>query len=137
MSGSLAPHGPGEGGVRSGGVFGAVAARGRGRVVRTWRGEGRRDGLPSGRGPGLARRKPRLLLRLPGSFLLRFATRAFLAELFQEPPRLTRGDCFVCRCHKNSPAGEGASQGLPVEGWVIHEGPTKAEGRGLLRPSED
>lgn len=38
----------------------------------------------------LARRKPRLLLRLPGSFLLRFAERQFLALLFQPPPRLTR-----------------------------------------------
>jgi len=27
-----------------------------------------------------------LLLRLPGSFLLRFDTRAFLGLLFQEPP---------------------------------------------------
>jgi hypothetical protein len=38
----------------------------------------------------LARRKPRLLSRLPGSFLLRFAERQFLALLFQLPPRLTR-----------------------------------------------
>ncbi|HEX4591838.1 MAG TPA: hypothetical protein VH120_18010 [Gemmataceae bacterium] len=30
-----------------------------------------------------------LLLRLPGSFLLRFAARQFLALLFQEPPRST------------------------------------------------
>jgi hypothetical protein len=28
-----------------------------------------------------------LLLRLPGSFLSRFDTRAFLGLLFQEPPR--------------------------------------------------
>ena len=38
----------------------------------------------------LSRRKPRLLLRLPGGFLLRFADRQFLALLFQLPPRLTR-----------------------------------------------
>ena len=37
-----------------------------------------------------ARRKPRLLLRFDGSFLLRFAERQFLAELFQLPPRFTR-----------------------------------------------
>jgi hypothetical protein len=37
-----------------------------------------------------ATRKPRLLLRLPGSFLLRFAVRQFVAELFQLPPRFTR-----------------------------------------------
>ena len=41
-------------------------------------------------GRGLARRKPRLSLRLPGSSLLRFAARTFLASLFQEPPRFTR-----------------------------------------------
>ena len=40
----------------------------------------------------LARRRPRLLLRLPGVFLLRFADRQFLALLFQLPPRLTRSD---------------------------------------------
>ena len=31
-----------------------------------------------------------LVLRLPGSLLLRFADRAFPASLFQEPPRRTR-----------------------------------------------
>ena len=35
-------------------------------------------------------RKPRLLLRLPGELLLRFATRQFVAVLFQLPPRFTR-----------------------------------------------
>jgi hypothetical protein len=35
-------------------------------------------------------RKPRLLFRFDGSFLLRFADRQFLAVLFQPPPRLTR-----------------------------------------------
>jgi len=38
----------------------------------------------------LARRKPKLLLRLPGVFLLRFAERQFRPLLFQLPPRLTR-----------------------------------------------
>ena len=38
----------------------------------------------------LATRKPMLLLRLSGVFLLRLAARVFLALLFQEPPRRTR-----------------------------------------------
>jgi hypothetical protein len=37
-----------------------------------------------------ATRNPLLLLRLPGSFLLRLAARQFLPLLFQEPPRKTR-----------------------------------------------
>lgn len=37
-----------------------------------------------------ATRKPRLLFRLSGEFLLRFAERQFLALLFQLPPRFTR-----------------------------------------------
>jgi hypothetical protein len=36
------------------------------------------------------RRKPMLLLRLSGLFLLRFATRQFSGLLFQLPPRITR-----------------------------------------------
>ena len=36
------------------------------------------------------RRKPRLLFRLPGSFLFRQAERRFRAGLFQLPPRITR-----------------------------------------------
>lgn len=36
------------------------------------------------------RRKPTLLLRLPGALLLRFAERQFCALLFQLPPRNTR-----------------------------------------------
>lgn len=43
--------------------------------------------LPGG---AWATRKPRLLFRLDGSFLLRFAERQFLASLFQLPPRYTR-----------------------------------------------
>ena len=38
----------------------------------------------------LARRKPLLLLRLSGVFLLRLAERRFVGLLFQEPPRSTR-----------------------------------------------
>lgn len=37
-----------------------------------------------------ARRKPRLLFRLSGLFLLRLAARKFAGLLFQEPPRITR-----------------------------------------------
>ncbi len=40
--------------------------------------------------PVLSRRKPRLLSRLSGVSLLRFADRQFLASLIQLPPRLTR-----------------------------------------------
>ncbi len=45
--------------------------------------------VTSGSGGELRRRKPTLSLRLPGSFLLRFADRQFLALLFQLPPRIT------------------------------------------------
>ena len=38
----------------------------------------------------LSRRKPRLSLWLPGSSLLRFGARQFLALSFQLPPRFTR-----------------------------------------------
>ena len=37
-----------------------------------------------------ARRKPKLLFRLSGELLLRFADRQFTALLFQPPPRFTR-----------------------------------------------
>lgn len=37
-----------------------------------------------------AHRNPRLLFLFPGSFLLRFEARTFLALLFQLPPRRTR-----------------------------------------------
>ena len=43
----------------------------------------------------LERRKPRLLLRLPGSLLLRIADRQFCASLFQLPPRITRLEPLV------------------------------------------
>ena len=45
-----------------------------------------------------------LLLRLPGSLLLRFADRTFLALLFQLPPRFTRfePDLTVTRHHDSS-----------------------------------
>jgi hypothetical protein len=41
-----------------------------------------------------AGRKPMLLFRLAGLFLLRFAERQFWASLFQEPPRSTRFSPF-------------------------------------------
>jgi hypothetical protein len=41
-------------------------------------------------GNGNAARKPRLLLRLRGLFLLRFAVRRFTAVFLNEPPRTTR-----------------------------------------------
>ena len=44
-------------------------------------------------------RKPRLLFRFSGSFLLRHAERQFLASLFQLPPRFTR-----CEPHGHPPA---------------------------------
>ena len=50
-------------------------------------------GIPGallGGAPVLTGRKPRLLLLLSGVLLLRFATRALSASLFQLPPRLTR-----------------------------------------------
>ena len=56
------------------------------------------DGITVGSGPTKSiagtelrqTRKPRLLFRFAGSFLLRFAVRQFAAELFQLPPRFTR-----------------------------------------------
>jgi hypothetical protein len=49
----------------------------------------------------LAKRKPLLLFRLVGLFLLRLAERNLLGLLFQEPPRRTREE-------------QGASQGCAV-----------------------
>ena len=59
-------------------------------------------GLPSVRlGSDWAGRKPRLLFRFSGSFLLRFAERQFLALLFQLPPRITRFEaCDRCPTRK-------------------------------------
>ena len=45
----------------------------------------------------LATRKPRLLFRFVGSFLLRLAERRFCGLLFQEPPRLTRLEQGACQ----------------------------------------
>jgi len=58
-------------------------------------GWGRKTAGPVSRGVhheirAAASRKPRLLFRLSGVFLLRFAERQFLGSLFQLPPRFTR-----------------------------------------------
>ena len=67
--------------------------------------------------PALAGRKPRLLFRLPGEFLLRLAERQLDAELFQLPPRLTRLDAPACAlappgvcCGYQTTGGEPATQ---------------------------
>lgn len=65
-------------------------ARVRGQWSRPGHGTGVLERRSSCRRLELEGRSPRLLLRLPGSLLLRFAARAFLASLFQEPPRFTR-----------------------------------------------
>ncbi|QEH38393.1 hypothetical protein OJF2_69940 [Aquisphaera giovannonii] len=48
-------------------------------------------------GGAAATRKPRLLFRLSGVFLLRFAGRQFLGSLFQLPPRITRFGAMAVR----------------------------------------
>ena len=53
------------------------------------------DGFRPSGFPDLAKRKPMLLLRLPGSLLLRLADRQLLSLLFQLPPRLTRLEPFI------------------------------------------
>ncbi len=55
---------------------------------------GSRPTLPVSYGTN-TRRKPILLLRLPGSLLLRLAERQFCALLFQLPPRSTRFEPMI------------------------------------------
>src|ERR1035441_3008477 len=84
-------------GGKDGFVFGAPPGGGSpGPKPGSGRGAPGGTGIPAGSGllpAGQAlpvsptHRSPLLLLRLPGSFLLRFDTRAFLALLFNEPPR--------------------------------------------------
>ena len=83
------------------------------------------------RKPWDATRKPMLLLRLPGSFLFRWAERTFLASLFQLPPRRTRrlnrsplqpglvGPLSVESPSASRPAG-GPTR--PPGGWHAHTG---------------
>src|ERR1017187_559825 len=84
-------------GGKDGFVFGAPPGGGSpGPKPGSGRGAPGGTGIPAGSGllpAGQAlpvsptHRSPLLSLRLPGSFLLRFDTRAFLALLFHEPPR--------------------------------------------------
>jgi hypothetical protein len=67
----------------------------------------------------LAKRKPLLLFRLVGLFLLRLAERSLLGLLFQEPPRRTRAE-------------QGASQGcggLGRDQGLLRQFETEAENR--------
>ncbi len=75
----------------------ALPARGAGRMVGAWPWVGVREHPPSRVAPELAQRNPRLLLRLPGVFLLRLAARRLPAGLFQLPPRLTRLESLWAR----------------------------------------
>lgn len=61
-------------------------------MIRTWPGArtGSVNRYPLTNCHVLSKRKPRLWLALPGSPLLRFADRQFLAPLSQLPPRMTR-----------------------------------------------
>jgi len=54
-----------------------------------------------------------LLLRLSGSFLLRFAARAFLALLFQPPPRLTRLE------PEDGPSGQNPKTGYNISSKTL------------------
>ena len=82
----------------------------------------RRDAIrkrhPSGEGFVLARRKPRLLLRLPGSFLLRYAERQLSASLFQLPPRLTRLEPVSCQPNHSESLSPFAAVRCKVSAWL-------------------
>jgi len=54
-----------------------------------------------------------VLLRLSGSFLLRFAARAFLALLFQPPPRLTRLE------PEDGPSGQNPKTGYNISSKTL------------------
>ena len=65
-----------------------------------------------------ASRKPRLLFRFDGVFLLRFAERQFAAVLFQLPPRFTRsapdaGPCGRAANHTRHGAGRRCNRKIP------------------------
>ncbi len=89
----------------------------------------------------LERRKPRLLLRLPGLFLLRFAARALSAVLFQEPPRLTRfgpllrcPDLLIVFSSWRVPEGLSETQGVP-EARPCNEGRSPHGSVGIPEPA--
>ena len=89
----------------------------------------------------LATRKPMLLLRLSGWFLLRLAERRFCGSLFQEPPRRTRKDGAVQapgRKKVRSPAAEeirssGAADALSPGGGASCFGDDARENSTRLR----
>jgi hypothetical protein len=75
---------------RAGPVCPAGAGTGPGRWSGPWCWRRVRERAASDRCRELARRKPILVLRLSGVFLLRVADRQLCASLFQLPPRITR-----------------------------------------------
>jgi hypothetical protein len=114
-----------------------VAGRAPSRGAASGSGVGRARGEPPWRAPRAgeavrAQRKPRLLLRFDGSFLLRLAARRIDGlSLFQLPPRLTRADCpseetFMHegergKENESAEASRRAKSG-PVPGAVVDEG---------------
>ena len=90
----------------------------------------------------LATRKPILLLRLSGWFLLRFAERRFCGLLFQEPPRRTREDggrsgagareCEARRRRRYVPPASGMHRVRPVAP-VVFRGTTGKNSTRLRR----
>jgi len=91
---------------------------------------------------GLARRKPRLLFRLLGLFLLRLAERRFLGLLFQEPPRRTRwlpfGPLPADQCRANGVPGQAEYQdsmaGVPFAPGLSPVGTPRNIGEGAPPP---
>jgi hypothetical protein len=88
---------PGKGRIRPPGAFALATSAGRPRsefVPHPGAGEPESDPFRRARirttGGARATRKPRLLFRFAGEFLLRFADRQFWPLLFQLPPRMTR-----------------------------------------------
>jgi len=65
-------------------------------------------------GDAFAGRTPRLLLRIVGALLLRFADRAFAAVLLKLPPRLTRFEAPVARPRLLGPPPAPQRQRCPV-----------------------
>lgn len=69
------------------------------------------SGLMCYKRPDWARRKPKLLFRFDGVFLLRLAERTLAGLLFQEPPRFTRwvrqAGARVGMVHQQTTFGEG------------------------------
>ena len=90
--------------------------------------------------PALAGRKPRLLFRLPGEFLLRLAERQLDAELFQLPPRLTRLDAPACVLAPLAASGRGKSccrSELGASSLMVSQYKTSANAEPLGAPPQD